>query len=221
MRTEETEIRDDTHETRHHVHLSAHVTGCLIMHSAYSFYDACGACDPSRLPATPAPIIGWMILRRESPLRASLRELEVTKSLSRTLPTAPPLGIVFGQMVNRGEGDGPRNEPSEDCKYQFWVLEGAGEGPHRLAPVELEIQNLGDTLGATNYRAPGAKGGGDPGPTNREMAIMLASRSRDTSRAILQLHERLERELQASTAETQRLEIEIRNKMLEANRGGF
>ncbi|KAK8540230.1 hypothetical protein V6N12_046518 [Hibiscus sabdariffa] len=80
-------LPDDSAHSSPVSQLLATISGFLCFPSLLSFYDSLGRVDPSRLSST-THLIGWFSSRRKTPLRPSIREFCVTRSLSST-PNLP------------------------------------------------------------------------------------------------------------------------------------
>ncbi|XWS55475.1 hypothetical protein CRYUN_Cryun09bG0003400 [Craigia yunnanensis] len=78
-------LSDDSAQTPTDSQLVATISSFLSFPSLLSFYDALGRVDSSRITPTHLnhkPLIGWFSSRRRTPLRPSMRESSVTRSLS-------------------------------------------------------------------------------------------------------------------------------------------
>ncbi|XVF08340.1 hypothetical protein REPUB_Repub06bG0218400 [Reevesia pubescens] len=76
---------DDSAQSSPDFQLVATISSFLSFPSPLSFYDSLGRVDSSRLTLTHLnhkPLIGWFSSRRKTPLRPSMRESSVTRSLS-------------------------------------------------------------------------------------------------------------------------------------------
>ncbi|KAL4273831.1 hypothetical protein GQ457_13G013870 [Hibiscus cannabinus] len=83
-------LPDDPAQASPDSQLLATISGFLCFPSLLSFYDSLGRVDPSRLSST-TPLIGWFSSRRKTPLRPSMREFSVTRSLSSTPSLSLPI----------------------------------------------------------------------------------------------------------------------------------
>ncbi|KAE8697858.1 PRA1 family protein B4-like [Hibiscus syriacus] len=86
---------DDSAQSSPDSQLVATVSGFLCFPSLLSFYDSLGRVDSSRLSSIThlnhEPLIGWFSSRRKTPLRPSMREFCVTRSLSSTPNLSLPI----------------------------------------------------------------------------------------------------------------------------------
>ncbi|MBA0581567.1 uncharacterized protein LOC105786586 [Gossypium raimondii] len=87
-------LSDESAQSFSDSQLVATISGFLCFPSLLSFYDSLGRVDSSRLSPTHLnhkPLIGWFSSRRKTPLRPSMREFSVTRSLSSTPNLSLPI----------------------------------------------------------------------------------------------------------------------------------
>lgn len=137
--------------------------GHLCSASLVSWYDAAGVVDEDALArllhAADAPLLGWFVARRASPLTPSARETEVWRSLQRRaarLAQPPPLlALVCSDQPADGEA----------FSTQF-VFFAPPEAPHQPpTPLSVTVLNVGSARSAR--RVPDA-----PSPTTSWHALL-------------------------------------------------
>ncbi|XVF76890.1 hypothetical protein PTKIN_Ptkin13bG0303500 [Pterospermum kingtungense] len=141
-------ISDDSAQSPSDSQLVATISSFLTFPYLVSFYDALGRVDSSRLTLTHfnhKPLIGWFSSRRRTPLRASMRESSVTRSLSSipdlSLPIqnanlnslfAPSIFLLFTTPV---QDQCIQTNQYQAFHYQYSKL--------CFNPVSVDIVNLG------------------------------------------------------------------------------
>ncbi|XP_022748424.1 BRCA1-A complex subunit Abraxas 1-like isoform X2 [Durio zibethinus] len=128
--------------------LVATISSFLSFPSLLSFYDSLGQVDSSRLTPTHLnhkPFIGWFSSRRKTPLRPSMRESSVSRSLScipnLSLPIenanfnslfAPSIFLLFTTPV--------QDQSIQTNQYRAFQLQSS---KRCFNPVSMDIVNIG------------------------------------------------------------------------------
>ena len=142
-----TDATDRPTEVRECVSL---LRGHVCATSALSFYDAAGCVDEDALArllaAADAPMLGWFVARRASPLTPSVRETEVWARLQQRasrLGLSPPLFGLIGS-------DQPADGQPFSTQFVFWAPQP--DAPQQLpTALPVTVLNVG---GAPGHRGP-------------------------------------------------------------------
>ncbi|TYH03172.1 hypothetical protein ES288_A09G200100v1 [Gossypium darwinii] len=141
-------LSDDSVQSTPDSQLVATISSFLSFPSLLYFYDSLGRVDSSRLTLTnlnQKPLIGWFSFRRKTPLRPSMRESSVTRSLPSNpqlyLPVqnasseslfAPSIFLLFTTPL--------QDQFIQTCQYRAFQFQSSNLC---FNPLSIDIVNIG------------------------------------------------------------------------------
>ncbi|XVF55022.1 hypothetical protein PTKIN_Ptkin06aG0003000 [Pterospermum kingtungense] len=141
-------LSDDSSLTPPDSQLVATISGFLSFPSLLSFYDSHGRVDPSQLTHTHLnnqSLIGWFSSRRKTPLRPSMRESSVTRSLSSIPNLSIPIensnyDSIFSPSIFLLFTTPLQDQFIQTNQYRAFQFQSS---KLRFNPVSIDIVNIG------------------------------------------------------------------------------